>query len=307
MNARSARTPPWPGRAPASARGIALILVVWLLLAFTAALAGFAVMAHTEGVLARQQRISAEGRQLVHAGIEIAALRLMDPNPDRRWVADGREYQVAFEGADLRLRVTAETGKLDLNLVDADTLRRLFEQNGVEPDRAMALAGAVLDWRDPDDLVGPQGAERPQYLAAGLDYGPRNAPFLTVDELRRVLGMDHATYAAVASSLTVHAGAAPEPWLAGPDVLIAMGIAPEFVDAFLAAREAWSPGLGAPPPGPDGRAVAAPPGAGTYSIDSRLELAGGRGVAGRAVIRVRADAAPGQPYVLLHWREGEAY
>lgn len=288
-------------------RGMALILVVWLLLGLTAALAGFAVLAHTEGVLARQQRIAAEGRHLVQAGIELAAWHLMHPDPQRRWVADGRTYRVEYDGAVLDVQVRAEAGRLDLNLADEDTLRRLMEQVGVEPARAVALAGAIADWRDPDDLPGPNGAERAQYLAAGLDYGPRNRPFLTVDELRRVLGMDHATWVRLAPSLTVHAGAAPEPWLAGPDVLVALGIDPMFVQAFMEAREAWQPGMGEPPASPDGGSFDPARGLGTYSIASRLELAGGRGVAGHAIIRVRHDAAPGQPYVLLHWREGEAY
>ena len=42
----------------------------------------------------------------------------------------------------------------------------------------------------------PNGAEAPDYRAAGLKYGPSNAPFETVGELARVLGMTPASFRA---------------------------------------------------------------------------------------------------------------
>jgi DNA uptake protein ComE-like DNA-binding protein len=45
---------------------------------------------------------------------------------------------------------------------------------------------AILDWRDPDDQVTPNGAEIDAYASLPSPYKPRNAPFQTVAELLMV-------------------------------------------------------------------------------------------------------------------------
>ena len=60
-----------------------------------------------------------------------------------------------------------------------------------------------IDWRDADDLKRPNGAEEPEYRAAGLDYKPANAPFQAIEELQLVLGMRPDIYRRLAPSITV--------------------------------------------------------------------------------------------------------
>jgi general secretion pathway protein K len=59
---------------------------------------------------------------------------------------------------------------------------------GFDPDQAESLADAIADFRDADNLKHLRGAEEPEYRAAGLAWGPKNAPFQTVEELQQVLG-----------------------------------------------------------------------------------------------------------------------
>ena len=76
---------------------------------------------------------------------------------------------------------------------------------------ADAIAGAIVDWRDGDDLTQPMGgAEDPQYAAAGLPYGAKDAPFDTVAELEQVLGMPRTLFERAAEHLTVFSGL-PQP------------------------------------------------------------------------------------------------
>ena len=84
----------------------------------------------------------------------------------------------------------------------------------------------------------PQGAEAPEYQAAGLSYKPANAPFETVAELQRVLGMTPVLYAAVADSLTVFSRQpGVNPAYASRTILLALPNAtPEVVDAYIAQR-----------------------------------------------------------------------
>jgi general secretion pathway protein K len=74
----------------------------------------------------------------------------------------------------------------------------------VSPEKAVALAAAIVDFRDEDDVPGVNGAESAAYRAAGLAQGPKNAPFETVTELDQVLGMDLALLNRLRVVATVH-------------------------------------------------------------------------------------------------------
>ena len=57
-------------------------------------------------------------------------------------------------------RATDETAKIDLNAAGEVLLRGLFTSvGGADPDLALRLVDAVMDWRDADDLRRPNGAE----------------------------------------------------------------------------------------------------------------------------------------------------
>lgn len=103
------------------------------------------------------------------------------------------------------MSVTArpESAKIDLNFGDGSLLRGLFKAAGADDDRATALAAAVEDWRDIDDLLHLNGAEEKEYAGAGLNYGPANKLFESVNELRLVLGMDEKMFACIRGDVTV--------------------------------------------------------------------------------------------------------
>src|SRR5690606_1299497 len=177
--------------------------------------------------------------------------------PDSGWLPDGRPYRWTFGAADVEVRIVDESGKVDLNAADAGLLGSLFRVLGADEEQADAVAGAIVDWRDGDQLTQPMGgAEDPQYASAGLPYGAKDAPFETVAEVEQVLGMDRALFEAAVRHLTVFSGLPqPDQRFASGEVLQALGSDPALV---LQQRE------GAAGPGPD--LVGA--GSGTYSIDS---------------------------------------
>ena len=84
----------------------------------------------------------------------------------------------------------APTGvAVDLNTADGGQLLALFRAMGIGEPRADSMVDALLDWRDADDIPRPLGAERDWYRAEG-QFTPRNGPFASVRELRRVRGFD---------------------------------------------------------------------------------------------------------------------
>ena len=193
------------------ARGAALILVLWLLVLLTAVVGGFAQSARIESLQAHQLRASLVARQAARAGIEYATLRMLYPDTQRRWVPDGRKYGLKLGDAQLEIHVVDESGKVDLNTASPDLLAKLLLALGVRQPRAQNLAAAIVDYRDPDDLLTPGGAESGDYSSAGLPYGPKNKPFEAVSELQRVLGMDFALYQKLVPNVTVYSGGDPTP------------------------------------------------------------------------------------------------
>ena len=64
----------------------------------------------------------------------------------------------------------------------------------VDEDQQTRLVNAILDWRDEDDLVHIEGAEKKEYQDAGLNYQPQNKPFQSIEELQLVLGMNETVF-----------------------------------------------------------------------------------------------------------------
>ncbi|GAB6194966.1 type II secretion system minor pseudopilin [Lysobacter xanthus] len=285
------------------ARGVALLLVLWLMVLLISLVGAFALAARTENLEGRALVDGVVADQAARAGLEYALTRVALQDPRRQWRPDGRAYTWSFEGAEVEVRIVDEDAKVDLNQADATLLVGLFQASGIERPRAERLAGAVIDWRDPDPLTQPSGGgEDPDYAAAGLAWGAKDADFESTAELLQVLGFTPADYRRVAPYVTVFSGRArPEPAFAGAPVLTALGM---DGPAVVARREAWDPARGQPLPEVPGAGGLQAFGSGTYSIESRARLRGGRTSTLGAVVRAGGSAIPGMAYTPLRWEEG---
>ena len=278
-------------------RGAALLLVLWLVALLTALVGAFALTARIESLQGRVLGRGAIAQEVARAGVEYALVRVADPDPAMQWLPDGRPYRWNYAGSQLELRIVDETGKVDLNQAEAPLLTALIQAAGGERALAEKLAAAIIDWRDADPLTQPNGgAEDPDYAAAGLPYGAKDAPFETVAEVEQVLGMTPALFARLAPSLTLYSGRPqPDPIYAQAPVLIALGLDPV---AYEAQRRA--PATGQPVQALVG------PGTGTYSIDSHVRLSDGHEATLRTVVRAGGGPVPGSAYTALRWEEGIA-
>ncbi|MCA0297466.1 general secretion pathway protein GspK [Pseudoxanthomonas mexicana] len=275
-------------------RGAALLLVLWLVALLTALVGAYALTARIEALQGRVGSRGAMAQEIARAGMEYALVRVADRNPETHWQPNGRAYAWRFEGHDVQVRIIDETGKVDLNQADVPLLSRLMQALGEPPDASDALAAAIVDWRDADDLGQPVGgAEDGDYAAAGRPYGAKDAPFETIAELEQVLGMTPDLYARLEPFLTLYSGRGqPDATYAQGPVLVAMGM---DATAWLAQREAA---------GAAGALQLVGTGSGTYSIESRARLADGRETSLRTVVRAGASPVPGSAYTLLRWEEG---
>ncbi len=184
--------------------GLAMALVIWILSLLTIMAASFALTMRRETTVISAVKDNAVMLAYAEAGVAVAQQMLSMNDNDKNWRADGSIYPLRFQDVDLRLRVFSEQGKIDINKADEQLLTTLISSLGLELDEQQALVSAILDWRDGDDLVRVNGAEKDQYEQAGLNYHPANKAFQLIDELKMVLGMNKELFGKLQPLITVH-------------------------------------------------------------------------------------------------------
>lgn len=289
-------------------RGAALLLVLWITALLAVILGSFAVLARTELMQSRNLFDTIRARLAAEAGLARAVYEMSRPDVMTKWLADGRIYEIEFEGNAVELTVQDESGKVDINAADAGILQAMFVLAGADEDRARKLAAAVVDWRDPDDLVQPEGAEDADYEAADLPYGASDYPFRLAQELQQVLGMDYELYRKVADWITVYGGMGrPNASFAPAELLpLFTGVTPELAQQIVAQRHALDPAAmqATPVTLPDGTTLIAVGGSSTYTVRSRAILP--NGVEAAIEVTLRIGGGPGgRAYSVLRWREAQ--
>jgi general secretion pathway protein K len=282
--------------------GIALIAVLWLTILLTVIASGFAFSMHGEAVAARNALSLAQARAAADGAIERTALELTRPRnlPDV-WQADG-SAQIWLDG-EVKLTTVAvdESARIDLNKA-ADPLLKGLLQNvgGRDAFAADSVLAAIADWRDVDDLKRPNGAEEPDYRAAGKTYKPSNAPFNSIGELARVLGVTPGLVERIADSLTIYSRQPGiNPLTASREVLRAIpNVTPEVVDAYIAQRKDALANVCSAIPAGAGFAA----GATGVGIWAEATMPDGVTFVREAVLRPSID--PRRPMIALLWQEG---
>lgn len=290
---------------PAGQRGVALLLVLWVIVLLSITAGSVVLGARTENLQARHLFETTRARYLAEAGLNWAVMELRNADPQTRWVPDGRTYEVEIEGSRVEISVVDETGKIDINVADEHILGGLFDSIGLDEQQRNQLVDAILDWRDPDDLVRLHGAEADDYEAAGYPYGPRNANFESVAEVQQVMGMDYEIFRQIEPALTIYSGRGSVNAAFAPfEVLRALpGMDEQLAREIIELREAMDPLSGETLTLPDGTPIMAQGGGLTYSVWSRASL--DNGISAEIDATIRLGAVAGRPFRILRWRTGE--
>lgn len=250
--AERART---PGSGWSGERGVALVMVLWVVAFLAVILAAFVGEGRMELRIARYRLAEAEAEAAADAGVALAISSVAatfatlrapgTPLPDRAWLPDGALHQLRWNGADLRVRIDSEAGKVDLNAAPERALTALFLALGVNARQAADLGAAIVAWRQ--DRAAALGIDKtkPDQLISDQPAGP----FLAIEELKRVPGMTPELYALVAPYVTVWSGSpVPDPRTASRPVLLTFpGADPVRIDEWIAVRAARGPNAPIPP------------------------------------------------------------
>jgi general secretion pathway protein K len=286
-------------------RGIALISVLWITTLLAVIAASFTSSARTEGQLARNMVENAKAEALADGAVHRAVLGISELEPERGWRTDGTAYRLDYGEGAVVVRIFDEDAKVDLNVAPPELLAGVLRLLGLDDEQAEVLADRIVDFRDEDDEPEPDGAEDPEYEAAGREDGALDRMLVTEFELLGVLGMSEPLYQRLRPFVTVYSGAEGiDPTRASLDVLRAVpGMTPELAEAIRAA-------------GPDGdpfeliddealfeiEVYFVPSRQIMFRVVAEARTAGGGVFVREAVIEL--SGVPEQPFMVHTWRRG---
>jgi general secretion pathway protein K len=304
-----------------TARGFALILVVWLLVLIGSISVYLVANGRAETAIAYNVRASAGAEALADAGIARIVLNQLDPKPSARWKLDRAAHRFGLPGGSIEIRLEDETRKINVNLATPALLSALFEVRGLDRAAARRLGAAVADWVSSKQPQGDATASAAPYRAAGKNYGPPHAPAESLDELQLVLGMTPAIFASAQPYLTIHTSeAAPDGKVAPLVIQRAVTLAaraerdagdeggepaqtPTPAPASAPAALAPATQVPAPQAPTPGAAQAVPAGEERVIAAEIIGQSREGGLFKRvAVLRLEPDSAKG--YVVLDWQRG---
>jgi len=292
-----------------SRKGIAQLVVLWALLLLGTLAMSFAFSMRTEAQASRNGLEAARAYFQARTGVD-RAIALLSSLPADNVLAGpvaGGEDGAAYEA-----RVTAESGKIDINFVPEEALKEILRNGGLSGDEAEELGDAILDWRDEDDRVRPKGAEEQDYAVLAEPVKPRNGRLAGVGELRYVRGVTPEFFTRfLAVVFTVDSGMPGVNMNVAPvEVLrVLPGFTPELAALAVARREetpfrspadvaAFLAGEGVSPPAIPMFSIA-----GTSRVYTITSTGKAGGTAAR-VIRCTIESRGGpKPFTIRHWED----
>ncbi len=192
---------------PGDSKGIAFIMVVWVITILSVVVLEFCFAMRTEVNITQNYREELQLYAAAEGGVQRAIAELIikhDPrvqqmrrNPKegeafaeyKEWVTDGRDYKIPFERAECSVRVMGEGGKININRVSEGVLRKIVSSLGLEGEARDIVVDSILDWRDPDDFVRINGAENDYYHSLKDPYDCKNGNLDSVEELLLIRGI----------------------------------------------------------------------------------------------------------------------
>ncbi|MDD2658998.1 MAG: type II secretion system protein GspK [Methylococcales bacterium] len=285
-------------------KGLALVLVLWVLSLLTIMAGSFALNMRRESAIIAGVKTNAQAMAVAESGIAMAEMMLLGPDPNMVWRTDGGIYEIDSEDAKIRVRMLSESGKIDINKADEALLQSLMASAPVDTDLQTKLVSAILDWRDADDLVHVEGAEKDEYQEAGLSYQPRNKAFQSIEELQLVLGMNESVFKWIEPLVTIYSGQQQvNIQQADKEVLqVIPGLDGGLIDSFIADRlESARNNLPAPPfPSSSGQNISPAQNTALTIVSDALLNDGSRALIS-AVIK-KSDNAQTAPFETYRWQ-----
>ena len=277
--------------------GFIVVAALWILGALAALASVYSVYVANAATSVAVNDDALRAEAVVTAALELTAYQLTATPPKDR-PSRGR-FEFRMNGANATVEFCSEAARIDLNKASKDLLAGLFGALGASSNDAEEYADRIIGWRTPPptDLQDP---EESLYRAAGLNYGPRGAPFVHAAELALVVGVPPAMAERAMSYVTIFSGR-PEINVrdAAPEVIAALpGMTPEQLNAALSDRQSIMEQSSSTAPGA-ATAMVTTEGSKAMRVTVSMMFDNGRAITSEAVILIDGRDAP---YRVLAWR-----
>ncbi len=236
-------------------RGIALVMVIWMLVILVVLAAELTVSAKSDVSAVRNFKEDRQAYFIAKAGVEMAFKEML-ADSDYHYYLNGQlvfarhgdeasppEFAprdgIALGGGLLSYAIRDGNEKLSLNALahNDGQLRLLFQilfPKGAKDGET--AVDSIQDWVDADELHRANGAESDYYETLDPPYRAKNGDFDTMGELRKVKGISPEIYAALDNVVTAYPVSRLNPNTASETALVAEGMPPEKAAALVKER-----------------------------------------------------------------------
>lgn len=169
-------------------RGIALISVLWVLLLLSGLAGAAAFTARTGAILSHKLGEFAQAEATTDAAVVNVIGRLSDETPSRHPPIDGQAQTWEFQGVQVKVSISKEAGRIDVNTADDDLILAFLYSQGVGEDRGPVMLSDLRKFQNVANGPAPAGTLR------------------TVDELKKISSWAAQNLDCWADALTVYTG-----------------------------------------------------------------------------------------------------
>jgi general secretion pathway protein K len=264
-------------------KGFALLFVIWVSALIAAVATGLVIKVRTNTLVAANIGQSEKAKRIADGVTRLLALRLSE---QKAFASNGVAFSCDYDGTRVVYLVQDQAGLVDINTAPDYLLIELISRLGGSPASAKLVTDAIFDYRDPDQTAREGGAEPATY--AGRNFGPKNAPFESVEELDQIPGLEDAQYRKLIELVTVNSfEAGIDPAVAPPELrrIFDQGAQGDFTGAlasFVSRSQKRS-----------------------FELDVRATLKEGGRYRRKALVFVTGQ--PDRPFAFMSWQRGGAW
>ncbi|MDQ1333063.1 MAG: Type secretion system protein [Thermodesulfobacteriota bacterium] len=204
-------------------KGIALVLILWVLALLSVIAGEFCYAMRTEVNITRNFKEQSEAYYLALAGLNKAIgelirnqvilqkTKLFDDKTKReekrggaapdggnedsaRWRINVNIPPVPFGAGTFEVKIGNEVGKININQANEGLLKIMVDAFDLEDQQKVIIVDSILDWRDKDNLHRLNGAENEYYNSLPEPYECKNGDFDSEEELLLVRGVTPEMY-----------------------------------------------------------------------------------------------------------------
>jgi general secretion pathway protein K len=184
-----------------SERGIALMMVLWVLVLLSIIAMNFLISTRWGSASARNFKEETQSYYLALSGYEEALNYLaMDKdlivdfldNEGNFWIDSETQPvtgQRSTDEGDVEILINDENARININFSNRERLAQVLSYCGIRQEELNEIIDSILDWKDADDEHHLSGAENEYYGSLPEPYTTKNGLFDVPEELVLVKGM----------------------------------------------------------------------------------------------------------------------